>query len=167
MEGADKLLWSVQVDHQLFALEKLDVTVSLNANRFGKRLLGDGECGITWRPAFASSPNSMKEGILGLSHTLLESPVIKRNGGCTTAPKHCTQSPGGQGPWQLLWPHKSSIMLCSLSFFSEHFVAALVLLLGLVFPQTVMMQKKWDREKISNPLEGPSISGAASLGNHV
>ncbi|KAM6309716.1 KICSTOR complex protein ITFG2 isoform 2-T2 [Podargus strigoides] len=26
MEGADKLLWSVQVDHQLFALEKLDVT---------------------------------------------------------------------------------------------------------------------------------------------
>jgi len=29
MEGADKLLWSVQVDHQLFALEKLDVTVSV------------------------------------------------------------------------------------------------------------------------------------------
>lgn len=29
MEGADKLLWSVQVDHQLFALEKLDVTVSI------------------------------------------------------------------------------------------------------------------------------------------
>lgn len=28
MEQADKLLWSVQVDHQLFALEKLDVTVS-------------------------------------------------------------------------------------------------------------------------------------------
>lgn len=28
MEGADKLLWSVQVDHQLFALAKLDVTVS-------------------------------------------------------------------------------------------------------------------------------------------
>lgn len=28
MEEADKLLWSVQVDHQLFALEKLDVTVS-------------------------------------------------------------------------------------------------------------------------------------------
>lgn len=27
MEDADKLLWSVQVDHQLFALEKLDVTV--------------------------------------------------------------------------------------------------------------------------------------------
>ena len=27
MEEADKLLWSVQVDHQLFALEKLDVTV--------------------------------------------------------------------------------------------------------------------------------------------
>lgn len=27
MEKADKLLWSVQVDHQLFALEKLDVTV--------------------------------------------------------------------------------------------------------------------------------------------
>lgn len=27
-EEADKLLWSVQVDHQLFALEKLDVTVS-------------------------------------------------------------------------------------------------------------------------------------------
>uniref|UniRef100_A0A8D1Y501 Integrin alpha FG-GAP repeat containing 2 n=1 Tax=Sus scrofa TaxID=9823 RepID=A0A8D1Y501_PIG len=26
MEQADKLLWSVQVDHQLFALEKLDVT---------------------------------------------------------------------------------------------------------------------------------------------
>ncbi|XP_078194571.1 KICSTOR complex protein ITFG2 isoform X8 [Callithrix jacchus] len=26
MEEADKLLWSVQVDHQLFALEKLDVT---------------------------------------------------------------------------------------------------------------------------------------------
>lgn len=26
MEDADKLLWSVQVDHQLFALEKLDVT---------------------------------------------------------------------------------------------------------------------------------------------
>ncbi|XP_038623744.1 KICSTOR complex protein ITFG2 isoform X1 [Tachyglossus aculeatus] len=26
MEGPDKLLWSVQVDHQLFALEKLDVT---------------------------------------------------------------------------------------------------------------------------------------------
>lgn len=26
MEGADKLLWSVQVDHQLFALAKLDVT---------------------------------------------------------------------------------------------------------------------------------------------
>ncbi|XP_010157864.1 PREDICTED: integrin-alpha FG-GAP repeat-containing protein 2, partial [Eurypyga helias] len=26
MEGADKLLWSVQVDHQLFAVEKLDVT---------------------------------------------------------------------------------------------------------------------------------------------
>ncbi|KAL8207686.1 UNVERIFIED_CONTAM: hypothetical protein K2H54_060664 [Gekko kuhli] len=26
MERADKLLWSVQVDHQLFALEKLDVT---------------------------------------------------------------------------------------------------------------------------------------------
>ncbi|KAK2528089.1 KICSTOR complex protein ITFG2 isoform X1 [Columba livia] len=26
MEGADRLLWSVQVDHQLFALEKLDVT---------------------------------------------------------------------------------------------------------------------------------------------
>ncbi|NWI34384.1 ITFG2 protein, partial [Sula dactylatra] len=26
MEGAEKLLWSVQVDHQLFALEKLDVT---------------------------------------------------------------------------------------------------------------------------------------------
>ncbi|XP_078250241.1 KICSTOR complex protein ITFG2 isoform X2 [Pogona vitticeps] len=26
MEGADKLLWSVQVDHQLFALSKLDVT---------------------------------------------------------------------------------------------------------------------------------------------
>ncbi|KAJ1165938.1 hypothetical protein NDU88_006355 [Pleurodeles waltl] len=26
MEGTDKLLWSVQVDHQLFALEKLDVT---------------------------------------------------------------------------------------------------------------------------------------------
>lgn len=26
MEKADKLLWSVQVDHQLFALEKLDVT---------------------------------------------------------------------------------------------------------------------------------------------
>jgi hypothetical protein len=30
MEEADKLLWSVQVDHQLFALEKLDVTVSRN-----------------------------------------------------------------------------------------------------------------------------------------
>lgn len=30
MEGADKLLWSVQVDHQLFALEKLDVTVSVS-----------------------------------------------------------------------------------------------------------------------------------------
>ncbi|XP_060634033.2 KICSTOR complex protein ITFG2 [Anolis sagrei] len=28
MEGADKLLWSVQVDHQLFALEKLDVTAN-------------------------------------------------------------------------------------------------------------------------------------------
>ena len=28
MQEADKLLWSVQVDHQLFALEKLDVTVS-------------------------------------------------------------------------------------------------------------------------------------------
>lgn len=28
MEEADRLLWSVQVDHQLFALEKLDVTVS-------------------------------------------------------------------------------------------------------------------------------------------
>ncbi|MBV98950.1 Integrin-alpha FG-GAP repeat-containing protein 2, partial [Eschrichtius robustus] len=28
-EEADKLLWSVQVDHQLFALEKLDVTVGL------------------------------------------------------------------------------------------------------------------------------------------
>ncbi|XP_062915725.1 KICSTOR complex protein ITFG2 isoform X1 [Mobula hypostoma] len=26
MDGSDKLLWSVQVDHQLFALEKLDVT---------------------------------------------------------------------------------------------------------------------------------------------
>ncbi|CAN2391255.1 negative regulation of TORC1 signaling, partial [Pristimantis euphronides] len=26
MQGSDKLLWSVQVDHQLFALEKLDVT---------------------------------------------------------------------------------------------------------------------------------------------
>lgn len=26
MEEADRLLWSVQVDHQLFALEKLDVT---------------------------------------------------------------------------------------------------------------------------------------------
>ncbi|XP_043943554.1 KICSTOR complex protein ITFG2 [Protopterus annectens] len=26
MEGTDKLLWSMQVDHQLFALEKLDVT---------------------------------------------------------------------------------------------------------------------------------------------
>ncbi|XP_045867197.1 KICSTOR complex protein ITFG2 isoform X2 [Meles meles] len=30
MEEADKLLWSVQVDHQLFALEKLDVTETGN-----------------------------------------------------------------------------------------------------------------------------------------
>ncbi|XP_077931601.1 KICSTOR complex protein ITFG2 isoform X5 [Halichoerus grypus] len=30
MEEADKLLWSVQVDHQLFALEKLDVTTDSN-----------------------------------------------------------------------------------------------------------------------------------------
>lgn len=36
MEGADKLLWSVQVDHQLFALEKLDVTVSTSVNRSGR-----------------------------------------------------------------------------------------------------------------------------------
>lgn len=36
MEGADKLLWSVQVDHQLFALEKLDVTVSICVNRSGR-----------------------------------------------------------------------------------------------------------------------------------
>jgi len=29
MDSSEKLLWSVQVDHQLFALQKLDVTVSL------------------------------------------------------------------------------------------------------------------------------------------
>lgn len=28
MDSSEKLLWSVQVDHQLFALQKLDVTVS-------------------------------------------------------------------------------------------------------------------------------------------
>lgn len=30
MDSAEQLLWSVQVDHQLFALQKLDVTVSLS-----------------------------------------------------------------------------------------------------------------------------------------
>lgn len=30
MDSSEKLLWSVQVDHQLFALQKLDVTVSLD-----------------------------------------------------------------------------------------------------------------------------------------
>lgn len=29
MDSSEQLLWSVQVDHQLFALQKLDVTVSL------------------------------------------------------------------------------------------------------------------------------------------
>lgn len=29
MDSCEQLLWSVQVDHQLFALQKLDVTVSL------------------------------------------------------------------------------------------------------------------------------------------
>lgn len=29
MNSSEQLLWSVQVDHQLFALQKLDVTVSL------------------------------------------------------------------------------------------------------------------------------------------
>lgn len=28
MDSSEQLLWSVQVDHQLFALQKLDVTVS-------------------------------------------------------------------------------------------------------------------------------------------
>lgn len=30
MDSSEQLLWSVQVDHQLFALQKLDVTVSLS-----------------------------------------------------------------------------------------------------------------------------------------
>ncbi len=29
MDSSEQLLWSVQVDHQLFALQKLDVTVSM------------------------------------------------------------------------------------------------------------------------------------------
>lgn len=29
MDSSEQLLWSVQVDHQLFALQKLDVTVSV------------------------------------------------------------------------------------------------------------------------------------------
>lgn len=28
MDSSEQLLWSVQVDHQLFALQKLDITVS-------------------------------------------------------------------------------------------------------------------------------------------
>lgn len=32
MDSSDQLLWSVQVDHQLFALQKLDVTVSIFAD---------------------------------------------------------------------------------------------------------------------------------------
>lgn len=31
MDSSEQLLWSVQVDHQLFALQKLDVTVSLGS----------------------------------------------------------------------------------------------------------------------------------------
>lgn len=30
MDSSEQLLWSVQVDHQLFALQKLDVTVSFH-----------------------------------------------------------------------------------------------------------------------------------------
>lgn len=30
MDSSEQLLWSVQVDHQLFALQKLDVTVSVD-----------------------------------------------------------------------------------------------------------------------------------------
>lgn len=32
MDSSEQLLWSVQVDHQLFALQKLDVTVSLGSH---------------------------------------------------------------------------------------------------------------------------------------
>lgn len=46
MEEADKLLWSVQVDHQLFALEKLDVTVG------GRK---------TWREARSCLPHRSEE----------------------------------------------------------------------------------------------------------
>lgn len=80
MDSSEQLLWSVQVDHQLFALQKLDVTVGLCVCLFVYVFQSyEGSYSVTTVGTGFNDQTSFKINLIKSSQRLLKSRLLEKN----------------------------------------------------------------------------------------